>query len=54
MIPLSRHIRNCAKTFQPMFNIFPLYKFFHQSTENERRIKEKRFIDIFKPKLNAV
>ena len=52
-IPLSGHIRNCAKNKSPMFYIFPLYYFFHKSTESERTIKEKRFIEIFNPKLNV-
>ena len=51
-IPLSGHIRNCAKNLQPNFYIFPMYYFFHSSTESERIIKEKRFIDKYNPKLN--
>ena len=51
-IPLSDHIRTCAEGKNPQFYIFPMYRFFHQSTETERLIKEKRFIQIFKPKLN--
>lgn len=54
MIPLSGHIRSCAQDKKPLFYIFPFYKFFHEPTESERIIKEKRFIDIFKPKLNAI
>lgn len=54
MISLSRHIRNCAKDETPWFYVFPMYRFFHNSTESERVIKEKRFIEIFKPKLNMM
>ena len=53
-IPLSRHIRICAKNKNPNFYIFPFYKFFHKSTESERIIKENKFIHIFKPRLNAL
>lgn len=54
MIPLSEHVRTCARTKNPLFFICPIYRFFKESTENERTIKEKRFIQIFKPKLNAL
>ena len=54
MIPLSEHIRTCAKYKNPIFFICPIYRFLKDSTENERIIKEKRFINIFKPKLNAI
>ena len=53
-IPLSGHIKNCAKDKNPQFYIFPFYKFYNASTETERLLKEKRFIEIFKPKLNAI
>lgn len=52
-IPLSGHIRNCAKDKSPMFFIFPMYNFFHKTTETERTIKERHFIEIFNPKLNV-
>ena len=53
MIPLSGHIRTCAINKNPIFFICPIYRFFKETTENERIIKEKRFINIFKPMLNA-
>ena len=48
---VSNHIANCAR-FQPVkFSILPLYKM-QTDCVSARKIKEKHFIGLFKPKLN--
>ena len=48
---VSNHIANCAR-FQPVkFTILPLYKM-QTDCVSARKMKEKRFIGLFKPKLN--
>ena len=50
---VSQHIRECAKNLSPNFTVFPFYKFLRETTETERELKEKRFIQGYKPALNA-
>ena len=48
---VSNHIANCAR-FQPVkFSILPLYKM-QTDCVSARKMKEKHFISLFKPKLN--
>ena len=49
---VSQHIRECAKNLSPNFTVFPFYKFLRETTETERELKEKRFIQGYKPALN--
>jgi hypothetical protein len=43
----------CKKNLSPNFTVFPFYKFLRETTETERELKEKRFIQGYKPTLNA-
>lgn len=51
---VSGHLRNCAKNIIPKFTVCPIYKFYKTTTEKERETKEKRFISLYKPQLNAL
>ncbi|MCG7874810.1 MAG: GIY-YIG nuclease family protein [Candidatus Thiodiazotropha endolucinida] len=51
-MPLSSHVDNCCKT-EPKFSMFPFYKF-HKNDVSARLTKERYFIDVFKPNLNAL
>ena len=51
---VSGHIRTCAENIFPNFTVFPIYKFYNKTSEKERETKEKHFISLFKPKLNAL
>ena len=52
MIPLSAHLRTCAKDKDNYFTLFPFYKFADNTTEQERIVKESEFITKYRPKLN--
>ena len=51
-IPLSKHLDECSNS-EPKFEMFPFYKLKTESTA-ARLIKEKHFIEKFRPKLNAL
>lgn len=51
---VSGHLRNCAKNIIPNFTVCPIYKFYKTTTEKERETKEKHFISLHKPQLNAL
>lgn len=51
---VSGHLRNCTKNIFPNFTVCPIYKFYNDTTEKERETKEKHFISLFKPELNAL
>lgn len=51
---VSGHLRNCAKNIFPNLTVCPIYKFYKITTEKERETKEKHFISLYKPKLNAL
>ena len=50
---VSRHLYNCASKLDIKFRIMPIYKVREDNT-HLRRLKEKAFIDKFKPELNSV
>jgi hypothetical protein len=52
MIPLSKHLDQCSDA-NPKFQMFPFFKLKSNNTV-ERLIKERYFIDKFKPKLNKI
>ena len=51
ILNVSKHISICAKGISPEFHVVPFYKL-KTDNENQRKIKEKHFIDIFQPELN--
>lgn len=51
-MPLSAHLDHCSQT-NPKFSMFPFYKF-HTNDVSARLLREKYFINIFKPTLNAL
>ena len=53
ILNVSKHISICAKGITPEFHVIPFYKL-KTDNENERKIKEKHFMDIhvFQPELN--
>ena len=52
MIPLSSHLRTCAKDKENYFTLFPFYKFADNTNEQERIWKESEFITKYRLKLN--
>ena len=54
IIPLSAHLRTCAKDKENYFTLIPFYKFADNTTEQERIVKESEFITTYtcRPKLN--
>ena len=50
---VSNHIANCARIQPVKFSILPLYKM-QTDCVSARKIKEKHFIGLFKPKLNII
>ena len=51
MIPLSGHLRTCAKDKKNYFTLFPFYKFADNTIEQERIVKESEFITKYRPNL---
>ena len=49
---VSDHIRQCAKSYDPMFTIFPFYKCYDNINEQQRLLKEQYFQNVFNPILN--
>ena len=56
MIPLSAHLRICAKDKENNFTLFPFYKFADNTTETQlnKNVKESEFITKCRPKLNKL
>ena len=54
MIPLSGHISDCARNKSPYLTVFPFYKFHNNPNEQERNLKEREFIETYRPKLNKL
>ena len=53
ILPVSKHIAECAAGIDPPFKVFPFYKTIDM-TDIERESKEQFFISKLKPKLNSV
>lgn len=50
ILKVSGHIDTCS-TSEPKFSVFPVFKMMSDSVTN-RRLKERHFIELLKPKLN--
>ena len=53
ILPVSKHISECAANLDPPFKVFPFYKVINMS-EIERETKEQYFITKLRPKLNSI
>ena len=52
-LKVSEHFAMCDGHMDPKYHIFPFYEVLENSMTLKRKLKERTFIDMFKPALNS-